>query len=1176
MAMVAAFALAAAAPAPAVAQVATSGVEARLPGSPLFQMIDSSKGLPSNRVIALAQDRDGLLWIGTRDGLASFDGVQFRIYRHDPRDVDSLPGNSVQALHVDAENRLWVATEGGGLSVLDARRKTWRHLRAETDPRFKVEDVWAIASTDDGALWFGGFASGLYRYDLERDVLEHFAADASNPRRNHVVALQPLKDGRVLAGTADGLEQAGPQGLELLPFDAGELRGVRILNLAADASGQVRIGASTGLFELSDGVLRKLELPPGPLSSGVTSLLRSRDGSYWLGTRTGMGVDEGQGWRTVQGQGIPAQARMVLAILEDFEGDLWFATYQGGLAYLPPDWRDFSVLESGVNGALKGSATDLAQTPDGVLWIVGGESWLVRADASGMTRINVADSAVSVRLNSLAALPDGSLLLGYNSGVMRYEPARKTFTPWPPAADEALIDDSVNLLRRVGDDVWIYFYGDGLERRSIDGRLIKRFLVKAAEDSPATKVEAVVQDPEGTIWLAATAGVLRLDESGSLFVPVAGVATGPAYGIDFAPDGTLWVQGAKDVTRYRRDGENWQLMQRYAAPDGPPATEGGGLIVADNGDVFVTSLRGLYRYRESSGWRRYGLRDGLPSEEFGLLPPLRLLDGSIAATTLGGVVTFDPARLSEPPPVPALRIAGIDMRRDGILRELDPAGPIKIAHGDRELRIVARLASLADPAANRYRFRLDGYEDDWVEEGFDGVRVFSQLPSGQYELAVQGMNAAGAWSEPVRIRIDVTPPWWRTGPAMLGYALLAVLLLALGATLQRRRLARAHRLDLAERQRQWAEAASDAKSQFLATMGHEIRTPMTGVLGMAELMAREGLPPRQQQRAEAILQSGKLMLRLLDDALELARIEAGKLQFAHECFELPSLLAQVHSLLAPLARKKGLGFGVDADASLPKALFGDPHRLAQILLNLGNNAIKFTAEGKVSIRVARRENGIEFAVCDTGPGMDVATCSRVLNRFEQADGEATARRYGGAGLGLAICDELARAMGGKIEVESTLGVGSTFRAWLPLETADEGCAPPADNASTHPHRACKVLLVEDDATSAEVLQGLLQAQGHHVVHAPQALAALSELSAQRFDLALVDLDLPGMGGLELARIATGLPDAPPLVAITATADPRVQECAHEAGMVGFARKPLDGEALAEVVARWARSNDAGV
>ena len=308
-------------------------------------------------------------------------------------------------------------------------------------------------------------------------------------------------------------------------------------------------------------------------------------------------------------------------------------------------------------------------------------------------------------------------------------------------------------------------------------------------------------------------------------------------------------------------------------------------------------------------------------------------------------------------------------------------------------------------------------------------------------------------------------------------------------------------------------------------------------------------------------------MRIVNDALDLARIEAGKLALDDAPFDPRALLHEVDTLLRPLALAKTLAFETSIAADVPRGLRGDAARVRQILLNLGNNAIKFTELGSVRITIARNPHhdigGLHVTVADTGPGLNAEQRARLFQRFEQAEGARTTARYGGSGLGLAICQELAAAMGGQIAVDSTPGVGTRFDVMLPLPES----APPRVVAASPrtDARALHLLLVEDDPTIAEVLRGLLQAQGHHVVHAPHGLSALSEMENTRFDAALLDLDLPGVNGLDLARLIRARGIALPLLAVTARADANAEPESRDAGMDGFLRKPVTGEMLGDAL-----------
>jgi CheY-like chemotaxis protein len=268
-----------------------------------------------------------------------------------------------------------------------------------------------------------------------------------------------------------------------------------------------------------------------------------------------------------------------------------------------------------------------------------------------------------------------------------------------------------------------------------------------------------------------------------------------------------------------------------------------------------------------------------------------------------------------------------------------------------------------------------------------------------------------------------------------------------------------------------------------------------------------------------------------------------------------------------VARKRGLRFEQSLAAETPRWVRGDAVRLRQLLHNLLRNAMMFTDQGAVALRVQPQADGLRVVVGDTGPGLNEEQKQRLFRRFEQAEGARTAARYGGSGLGLAICQELADAMGGRIVVDSAPGQGTRFTVDLPLPAA----AAPAAVAAARPASGdaapgpLHLLLVEDDPTVAEVITGLLRAQGHTVVHAAHGLAALSDVAAHRFDLALLDLDLPGLDGLALARQLRARGFAQPLLAVTARADPDAEPQATAAGFDGFLRKPVTGEILADAI-----------
>lgn len=367
-----------------------------------------------------------------------------------------------------------------------------------------------------------------------------------------------------------------------------------------------------------------------------------------------------------------------------------------------------------------------------------------------------------------------------------------------------------------------------------------------------------------------------------------------------------------------------------------------------------------------------------------------------------------------------------------------------------------------------------------------------------------------------------------------------------------------------ERQTEAAKFANRAKSSFLAMMSHELRTPMNGVLGMAHALERTKLTPQQSRYVETLLRSGGGLMTILNDVLDLAKIEAGRFDIVAVPFDLRAKLAKVMELWEPAAQEKGLSLTCEI-ADAPAWVLGDPGRLRQILLNLVSNAIKFTAAGEVRIAVISQSDRVSIVVADTGPGMDEATQARLFQGFTQAD-SSVARRFGGTGLGLAISRELARLMGGDIVLRSRLGEGSRFTVTLPLPAAEPAAEAVATIASDEgaPRAALRTLVVDDNRTNQEVARALLQALGVAVEVASGGAEALERLESETFDLVFMDIHMPGMSGDQaLARMrASDRPFAKtPVIALTADAMAGERERLLSLGFDGYLSKPIDPAAL---------------
>ncbi len=553
---------------------------------------------------------------------------------------------------------------------------------------------------------------------------------------------------------------------------------------------------------------------------------------------------------------------------------------------------------------------------------------------------------------------------------------------------------------------------------------------------------------------------------------------------------------------------------------------------------------------------------GSPAEVLHCLSPLddKLSSATFLAPRILPMRAIAAARLGD------LKTARADLAR---IKALKASHNFGAAAFTREPEVEAELAA----AEGRTGEALDKMRDYKRTFAWDETR---QQTAGLHELTAELQTELTTARQSMKLQQNLLQSQY-----FIGFFAALLIVGAAGVLIWQRRVAR--KLKAAQ---QAAEAASSAKSEFLANMSHEIRTPLNGVVGVADLLAAAGLPAREHRMAEIIRDSGKTLERLLSDVLDLAKVEAGQLEMETAPFHAGDLVRAVAELSLPRAEAKDLILQVEVAPELEHYFLGDAVRVRQIITNLTSNAVKFTEQGQVTIGAAMTEAGLlRFQVTDSGVGFDASQKDRVFGRFQQADGSIT-RRFGGTGLGLSICRQLAALMGGTLDCDSTPGQGSSF--WFEARFA------PTDEVSgdlDNPAEALaqgggfRVLVADDHPTNLMVARLILEQIGADIATATDGAQALEAAARERFDVVLMDMQMPVMDGLEATRRireAEELSGRPrtPILMLSANAGPEHLRAGALAGADGHVAKPITAAsltaALAEVFEPDAAGDDHGL
>jgi signal transduction histidine kinase/ligand-binding sensor domain-containing protein/CheY-like chemotaxis protein/HPt (histidine-containing phosphotransfer) domain-containing protein len=1143
----------------------------RYDGHELYRYANSHSvpgGLPGNFIRAIVEDAHHDLWIAIKDaGLARWNRAtdSFTVYRHDPANPASLASDAARTVLLDARGRIWVGTEDAGIDILEPSSGRIEHMRHDSkDANSLVDDrIFSLLLDRSGTLWVGTGA-GLDAWQPDRSAVVHFhhvAADPQSLSSNQISQVLEDQSGTLWVGTFDGglnrMDRGGRVGEVFRndPRRATSLSNDDVRSILEDHAGHMWIGTADGLNLLNHSTgtfnrYRHEESDAGSLrDSFVMSLYEDATGLVWIGTKAG-GVSRWnpRSWEFGGHRPRWLEGKVVTAFADAPNGKVWIASLGGGLMQFDGGTGDAAAFDSIVgrtNAIGDQRVMALRQDRHGTLWIGTMASGLKAFKANGRLESIPVKPGDSRSLSDSGIMTifearNGKLWIGTHDGganVLDPDTGLIRQLPYAPASRGAVSASSVSAIAEdLQGNIWIGTDGGGLDLARPDGSVYKVYRHDPADPTsvPSNTVFAIAIDVQGRVWVATDGGGL------------AEVVGSPAAPESIRFHALSQEEGLSSDTIY-------------------------GVLSDSKGRLWLSGNAGLMRFDpDTHAVKTYHREQGLQGEEFESNAYYRLRDGRLCFGGPGGFNIFDPSRLSDnalPPRVALTRFAvlGVDVPSS------TPYWLLNHMVVDYRASIVSLDFGALDftsPKRNRLAYRVAGLSDRWIDLGTQHRVTLTNLDAGDHLLEVRAANADSVWSDPpLRLTIHRNPAPWRSPWAYAFYALVVLLIIVYRVRMYRvniqRIIAARNRLEsevalrtreLVESNRQLAEAAQ-AKSNFLARMSHELRTPMNGVVGMTELLARTALSSTQTTLTQTIRSSAQVLLQIVNDLLDLSKIQAGKVEFEALPLDLVQILEECTTLFAGAAAAKGIELIVCPPPGNHCALVGDPLRVRQIVMNLVGNAVKFTMQGEVVVKadlgpVQSGRTTVSITVADTGVGMDAATIAKIFEPFTQAD-ESTTRRFGGTGLGLAICRELAELMSGTVTVDSRPNDGSTFRVCLPLRVAGEG-AP--EMRAPYSHRSVRILTRRP--ALAQSLARYVEALGLTLLADEPDDSALGVSSK---DLVIADLSTHEAYVRRLFNAATAV--RPALVIVASRTELEALRLGALVNPEIIVHKPVHGEAL---------------
>jgi signal transduction histidine kinase/ligand-binding sensor domain-containing protein/DNA-binding response OmpR family regulator len=1154
-----------------------------------FKHLTTNDGLSQNAILSMVQDKDGYLWFGTKDGLNKYDGYQFTVFQNEPGNATSISSNYITELFTDKSGKIWIGTDHGIVNCYSNATNTFQRIALPMDQSQSKNNREISSITEDvsGAIWIGTNGNGVFKIPLQNDhaVLSgiksyNLSVHKSQKDANRVSALHADGQGIVWIGSEKGLFRMDTQNETIRDFPInikhpkapGDTNDFLIASIAQADKNHLWLGTISGLVYFNTNTFSHQaylhELSVFRYGWGqINQIAPDKKGYLWLATPDElMRFDtKSKTYQSLKNDPLQAETisyNNVHSVCVDRTGIVWVGTTGMGIDYYDPKVNQFSLVnrKAESNSRISGfSIRSILEQDDRYVWI--GSNVLYRWDRK--TDELKSYETTSLRPNdfgntgvwSMIKSSDNKLWFATIEGLFQYDPVTEKSKQYlyDPNNKNGLPEKELScVFEDSKGTIWLVTANCLSKLMDVEKGLFEHYPYRSNLGTHLMNRSVLYEGENNNLYIGTKGGLLVFNTKKRTYHTYQNIPdnTGSLSNnsvnticpdID-KPGRYLWIGTSGGLNLFDIQ---TKAFKNYTQKDGLPNNVIYGILPDSQHNLWMSTNKGLSKFNlKTKKFRNYDVADGLQSNEFNTGAFFKSDKGEFFFGGIKGMNYFFPEQIRDNPFEPPIRISGIKVYRESnsknegtqiSTRSIHSLNEISFTHQDDMIVFDFAALDFSAPEKNKYAYKLENFNDNWIYLEDSRTATFTNLPSGTYTLLVKGANNDGVWNERgIALPIHVLPHWSATWWAFAIYTLLFLLLLYWIRNYEMKRLQLKNDLEVEHKEIDTLKVLDQLKSRFFANISHEFRTPLTLIRGNAEKLMTELPTNTYRKDVEMIDEQAKSLLKLINELLDISKLEAGKMTLNNSQQNIVLYLKNLFYSLESFASFKKIALHFISDEENIQAVF-DQEKMEKIVMNLLSNALKFTPEkGEITLTVRMIESKVAICICDTGIGIPEEDLPNIFNRFYQVDNSDT-RQYEGTGIGLALAKELIELHQGTIKVyrnKELSGLdGTTFLIDIPVgEITNAIHELPSETVSVNEKitnatltiqtidgltsKRHVVLVVEDNVPIRTFIKNQLEAT-YKIVEAGNGLEGIELAKNHIPDVIISDVMMPVMDGTSM-------------------------------------------------------------